>query len=160
MSVRTLKPVLATGAAVLLLAAGAFLAGSDLHAQGDEGAQVVVGTYNPQQVAQAMGLQQQMMQEMQALQQRAQEAQQSGDQQAMQEIQAEAQQIQQETADRFMADVEGVMAQVAESTGASIIATEVTYTGPGVTTQDVTQAVIEALGGAAPAPEQPSEPGE
>lgn len=159
MSVRTLKPVLATGAAVLLLAAGAFLAGPDLHAQDDEGAGVVVGTYNPQEVAQAVGLQQQMMQEMQALQQRAQEAQQSGDQQAIQEIQAEAQQIQQETADQFMADLEGVMAQVAEENGTAIIATDVTYTAPGVTTKDLTQEVIAALGGSAPTPES-AEPGE
>lgn len=153
MSVRLIKPVLATGAAVLVLAAGAFLTVSDLSAQGDEGAEIVVGTYDPQQVAQAVGLQQQMMQDMQGLQSRMQAAQQEGDQAAMQQIQAEAQQIQQEAADRFLADVEAVMAQVAEGSGATIIATEVSYTAPGVATKDVTQEVIEALGVAAPAPE-------
>lgn len=159
MSVRTLKPVLTTGAVVLVLAAGAFLTSSDLHAQDDQSAEIVVGTYDPQQVAQAVGLQQQMMQEMQGLQARAQAAQQSGDQQAIQEIQAEAQQIQQDAADRFLADVEAVMAEVAQEAGASIIATEVTYTSPGVATKDVTQDVIAALGVEAPAPATP-EPGE
>lgn len=152
MSVRSMKPVLATGAVVLALAAGAFLTGSDLLAQGDEGVEIVVGTYDPQQVAQAVGLQQQMMQDMQGLQSRMQQAQQEGDQTAMQQIQAEAQQIQQDAADRFLADVEAVMADVAQGAGATVIATEVSYTAPGVATQDVTQEVIEALGAEAPAP--------
>lgn len=152
MSVRHMKPLLATGAAVLVLAAGPFLSGTALHAQEDEGAGIVVGTYDPQQVAQAVGLQQQMMQDMQGLQSRMQQAQQEGDQAAMQQIQAEAQQIQQDAADRFLADVEAVMADVAQEAGATVIATEVSYTAPGVATQDVTQEVIEALGAEAPAP--------
>lgn len=149
MSVRPMRSVFAA-AVVLVLATGAFLAGSALLAQTGDAAEIVVGTYQPQQVAQAVGLQQQMMQEMQGLQQRMQTAQEAGDQAAMQQIQAEAQQIQQNAADEFLADVEGVMAQVAEETGATIIATDVTYTAPGVATKDVTGDVIAALGAEAP----------
>lgn len=149
MSVRPMRSVFAA-AVVLVLATGAFLAGSALLAQTGEAAEIVVGTYQPQEVAQAVGLQQQMMQDMQGLQQRMQTAQEAGDQAAMQQIQAEAQQIQENAADEFLADVEGVMAQVAEETGATIIATDVTYTAPGVATKDVTGDVIAALGAEAP----------
>lgn len=161
MSVRSMKTVFTVAIVAVVVAAGASVAGFDLSAQG-ESAELVVGTYDPQAVAQAAGLQQQMMQDMQGLQQRMQQAQQEGDQQAMQEIQAEAQQIQQDAADQFLADVEGVMSQVAEETGAVVIATDVTYTADGVSTQDVTQDVIAALGVEPPAsPElDPSPPGQ
>lgn len=143
----TLKRTLTVAAVALVAFAGAFLMDSDLHAQGEEGSGLVVGTYQPQQIAQATNLQQKMMQEMQGLQQRAQQAQQSGDQAEMQKIQQEAQQIQQDAADQFRTDLEGVMPQVAEQTGVQVIATEVTYTADGVTTKDITQAIIDAMGG-------------
>lgn len=151
MSVRSTKTLFTTAVVALVVAAGASVAGFDLSAQ-EEG-QIAIGTYQPQAVAQAVGLQQQIMQDMEGLQQRMQQAQQEGDQQAMQEIQAEAQQIQQDAADDFLADIEAVMAQVAEETGVSVIATDVTYTAPGVTTQDVTEDVIAALGVEPPAAE-------
>lgn len=160
MILRTTRSTFAAGAVVLFLAAGAFVAGSDLLAQSEPSAEIVVGTYQPEQVAQAVGLQQKMMQDMQGLQARMQQAQQAGDQAAMQQIQAEAQQIQQNAADEFLADVEGVMAQVAEETGATIIATDVTYTAAGVATKDVTEDVIAALGVEAPSTDPAPGPSE
>lgn len=116
-----------------------------LHAQEEGMAQLVVGTYDTNQVAQASGLQEQMMQQMQGLRERAQQAQQSQDQAAMQQIQAEAQQMQQDMAEKFRQRIEAVMPQVAEASGAQVIAAAVTYTAPGIETKDVTQAVIDAM---------------
>lgn len=156
MSLRSTPSVLI--AALLVLTAGLSLTAADLHAQDAESAEVVVGTYQVQQVAQAVGLQQKMMQQMQGLQQRMETAQQAGDQAAMQQIQTEAQQIQQDVAAEFQTDVEAVMPQIAEETGATIIATDVTYTAPGVSTEDVTQAVIAAINGTtAPSGEEAGE---
>lgn len=158
MSVRSQKTVFTVAVVALVLAGGASVAGFDLSAQGEPDG-LVVGTYDPQAVAQAAGLQQRMMEDMQGLQQRMQQAQQEGDQQAMQEIQAEAQQIQEDAANKFLEDVEGVMSQVAEATGAVVIATDVSYTADGVTTQDVTQDVMDALGVEPPAASPELDPG-
>lgn len=130
---------LAAALAVLVLVPG-------LSAQEEaEDAQIVVGVYQPQQVAEATGLQQRMMEQMQGLQQRAQQAQQEGDQAAMQQIQMEAQQMQEDASNEFVERLGGVMQQVAESIGADLITTDVSWSAPGVTTQDVTQAVIDAM---------------
>lgn len=86
-----------------------------------------------------------MMQQMQGLQQRMAQAQQTGDQQAMQQIQAEAQQIQQDLQGQFVSAIEDTMATVAEETGVQVIAVQVDYTAPGVTTQDVTQSIIDHM---------------
>jgi hypothetical protein len=141
----SLKRTLAVTGIALVALAGGFLLQTDAQAQGEEGAEIIVGTYQPQQVAQAIDFQQNLMQQMQGLQQRAQKAQQEQDQAALQQLQQEAQKIQQDAAQQFLADVEAVMPQVAETTGADIIATEVTYTADGITTEDVTQAIIDAL---------------
>lgn len=143
-SILTRKPALTVAALALALAAVLLAPAADVSAQDDGG--IVVGTYQAQQVAQAVGFQQQIMQQMQGLQQRAQEAQQSGDQQAMQQIQMEAQQIQQDATAELLADIEAVLPQVAEETGATIIATDVTWSADSVTTEDVTQAIIDAMG--------------
>jgi Skp family chaperone for outer membrane proteins len=117
-----------------------------LHAQDEGGAaKVVIGTYDTNQVAQATGLQEEMMQKMQGLRERAQEAQQAQDQAAMQQVQADAQRMQQEMTDAFRKRVEAVMPQVAETTGTQVIAAAVAYTAPGIETKDVTQAVIDAM---------------
>ncbi|MGD2116468.1 MAG: hypothetical protein PVG07_15540 [Acidobacteriota bacterium] len=142
---RSLQRTLAVAAIALVAFAGGLLLQADARAQGAEDAEILVGTYQPQQVAQATNFQQKMMQQMQGLQQRAQQAQQEQDQAALQQIQQEAQQMQQDAANQFLADIEAVMPQVAESTGAQIIATDVTYTADGIATQDVTQAIIDAM---------------
>lgn len=110
---------------------------------------IVIGTYDPQQVAQQTGLQQKMMQQMQGLQQRAMDAQQSQDQQAMQQIQQEAQQIQQDVMNQFLQDVKDVMPQVAEETGVQIVAVDVAYMAEGMSEKDVTEEVIAQMGGGA-----------
>lgn len=122
-----------------LLVGGLFVAGA---AQAQD---ITVGTYDPEQVAMAAGVQQMMMERMSGLQQRAQTAQQTGDQAAMQQIQQEAQQIQQEIFETFSSDVESVLPGVADETGVSVIATEVGFTAEGVTTQDVTEQVVAAI---------------
>lgn len=140
------KRTLLAGTAALALVAGLLVTGSGLQAQDDAASAVAVGTYDPQQVAQASGFEQKMMQEMQGLQERAQTAQQEGDQATLQQVQQEAQQIQQDATSRLIADIEAVMPQVAASEGVQVIATEVTYTAEGVSTTDVTQSVIDAMG--------------
>ncbi len=45
------------------------------------------------------------------------------------------------------------MPQVAEDAGVQIIAVNVAYTAEGITTKDVTEAVISQMGGGAPAPQ-------
>lgn len=144
MSLRSTRIVFAAG--TLALALVAVLLSSPLHAQGEPSAEILVGTYQPQQVAEAVGFQQKVMQDMQGLQQRAQQAQQEGDQEALQQLQVEAQQIEQQAAARFLADIDAVMPQVAEAAGAHVVVTDVTYAAPGVATEDLTEAVIEALG--------------
>ena len=119
----------------------------------DEGAvDIVVGSYNPQSVAQQVGLEQKLMAEMGTLQERMQAAQQQGDQQAMQEIQMEAQQIQQGIIGEFESDLDAAMAGIAGEAGVQMIAVEVSWTAPGVETVDLTQEFVDAMGGAAPAP--------
>lgn len=153
MSISFQKTLFTVAVAALVAAAGASLAGVDLSAQEEPSVEILVGTYQPQAVAQAVGLQQQIMQDMQGLEQRMQQAQQDGDQQAMQQIQTEAQQIQQDAAAQFLEDVDAVVPEIAEKTGVMVIATDVAYTAPGVSTQDLTQDVIDALGAAPAAPE-------
>lgn len=148
MSRRFNKPALIAGAVALVLVA--FFVSSAMNAQ-EDASEIIVGTYDPQQVAEAVGYQQRVMQRMEGLQERMQQAQQTGDQQAMQQIQTEAQQIQQDTAMELVGEIEATMPQVAADTGATIIATDVAYTAPGVATEDVTPAVIAAMGAEAPA---------
>lgn len=142
MSIRLTQQIL-TAATMTLALVG--LLPSTLSAQESQSAEIVVGTYEPQQVAEAAGFQERMMAGMQGLQQRMQQAQQEGDQQAMQQIQVEAQQIEQDIAGQFLAEIEAVMPRVAEETGATIITTTVSYAAEGVATEDVTQAVIAAM---------------
>lgn len=147
MSRRSIQTLLTLGATAVALTAVFYSLGSN--AQEEASPEILVATYTPQQVAEAAGLQERVMQEMSGLQQRMQEAQQAGDQQAMQAIQVEARQIEQAATADFVADMEAVMPQVAERTGAQVIATNVSYTAPGVATEDVTPAVIEAMEGPA-----------
>lgn len=145
MSRRSNRPLVAASAIAALALAGALCLLPAAHAQDAGGTPIVVGTYHAQAVAQATHFQQNLMQQMQGLQQRAQKAQQDGDQAAMQQIQSEARQMQQDATQKLLADIEAVMPQVAAKTGTQVIATEVTYTGPGITKKDVTQDVIDAL---------------
>jgi len=141
------RPVVLTAIA-LALVAGLLTFGTSACAQGDsqDDAGVIVGTYQPQQIAQATNFQQKLLQKMQGLQQRMQKAQQDGDQAAMQQIQGEARQMQQNATQQLLDDIKAVAPQVAETTGATIIATDVTYSSDEVTTKDVTQAIIDAMG--------------
>lgn len=143
-------------ASAIALALAALLLAPSLSAQEEGDAQIVIGIYQPQQIAQATGLQQQMMEQMQGLQQRAQQAQQEGDQAAMQQIQMEAQQIQQDATNEFIERLRAVLPGVAEAAGAQIIASDIGYAAPGVVTEDVTQAVIDAMNAAESAGEEGS----
>lgn len=159
---RLANPRLATiviALSVLALATAALPAG--LQAQ-EEAAGLVIGTYQPSQVAQSVGFQQRMMQKMQGLQARMQQAQEEGDQEAMQQIQSEAQQAQQDATNELLADIEAVMPQVAGETGVQVVAVNVTYTADGVTTKDITQDIVNAMSAeeesaqAAPTMEEPA----
>lgn len=142
MSIRFSKGAVAVLVAALAVGAGWFLAGESLAADAPP---LAVGTYDPQQIAQDTGLPQKMMQEMQGLQQRMTQARENGDQQAMAQVQAEAQQVQRDMVTEFEGDIEDVMASVAEEAGVQLIAVQITYTGPGVETRDVTQQIVEKM---------------
>lgn len=148
MSVLSSRRLTALTAAVLTLALGIFALQPGVQAQ-EAGDGLVVGTYQPNEIAQAVGFQQKMMQKMEGLQARMQQAQQEGDQEAMQQIQTEAQQAQQEATDELLADIEAVMPRVAEQTGVRIVAVDVAYTAEDVTTKDITQDIVNAMSGAA-----------
>ena len=111
----------------------------------DDNPEILVATYVPQQVAEAVGLQQKVMQGMAGLQQRAQQAQQQGDQQTLEQIQVEAQKIERDLTMEFLAEMDAVLPKIAEAAGASIVAVGVSYAVDGIATQDVTPAVIQAL---------------
>ncbi|MDX1632147.1 MAG: hypothetical protein R3234_09810 [Thermoanaerobaculia bacterium] len=134
--------------ALSILALFAVALPTALQAQ-EEAAGLVVGTYEPAQVAQSVGFQQKMMQKMQGLQARMQKAQEEGDQEAMQQIQTEAQQAQQDATNELLADIEAVMPEVAETTGVQVVAVNVTYTATAVTTKDITQDIVNAMSGQA-----------
>ncbi|MBX3176945.1 MAG: hypothetical protein KF886_06285 [Candidatus Hydrogenedentes bacterium] len=108
---------------------------------------ITVGTFQPGRVAEATGVQQRLMEQVNGLQQRMMQAQQSGDQAAMQQIQTEAQDMQRKAIEDFEASIEQAMPAVAEKTGVQIIALEVSYMAPGITSKDVTAEVIAELGG-------------
>lgn len=128
---------------------------SRVTAQDEGSAAMVVGSYNPQQIAQQVGLQQQLMAEMSTLEERMMNAQQEGDQQAMQQIQMEAEQIQGNIISKFEEDLDAAMAGIADDAGVQMIAIEIAWTAPGVETKDLTQDFVEAMGGAAAAPAPP-----
>jgi hypothetical protein len=107
--------------------------------------EIVVGTYDPQAVAEQAGVPQRIEAAMQPFQQRLVAAQQEGDQQAMQQIQVEAQQVQQTMAAEFFAEVGDAMPPVARRAGVDVIAAEVAYAAPGVTTKDLTTEVVRAV---------------
>lgn len=134
----------------------AFMAQNTTQAQ-EQTSGIIVGTYEPQRVAEQYGINEKLMEGMAGLQQRMQAAQQQGDQQEMQQIQAEAQQVQNDVIGEFENEVEAVLPSVAEETGADIIAVQVAYVAEGIETKDVTNEVIaEMNGGAAQeADEQP-----
>lgn len=115
---------------------------------------MAVGTYQPQQIAEQIGLQDEMQRTIQGLQERLNAAQQQGDQAAMQQIQVEAQQVQQDIVSKFERDLNAAMPAVAEETGVQIIAVDVAYTAPDIRTQDVTGPLVEKL-----RPDNASEPG-
>lgn len=119
-----------------------------------------IGTFEPGRVAEATGVQQRLMEQVNGLQQRMMQAQQSGDQAAMQQIQSEAQEMQRKAIADFEASIEKAMPVVAEKTGVQIIVVEVYYQAEGIASKDVTADVITELGGTveeAPA-EEASEP--
>jgi hypothetical protein len=122
----------------------AFAPQSDLRAQ-DEAPGIVVGTYDPQQVAVQAGVQAQMTEQMEGLQQRMQAAQQAGNQEEIQRIQAAAQQIQDNVVAEFENNVNAALPAVAQEAGAQVIAIEVSYAAPGIETRDLTTDIATHL---------------
>lgn len=122
----------------------AFAPQSDLRAQG-EAPGIVVGTYDPQQVAVQAGVQAQMTEQMEGLQQRMQAAQQAGNQEEIQRIQAAAQQIQENVVAEFENNVNAALPAVAQEAGAQVIAIEVSYAAPGIETRDLTTDIATHL---------------
>lgn len=160
MKPQTITRAFAFSAVAIAALLGGLLTQNAIQAQEEEESGVVVGTYEPQQVADQSGLNEKLMQDMSGLQERMLTAQQEGNQQEMQQVQAEAQQIQQAAVADFEAQVEAALPKVAEDTGSDIIAVQVAYVAEGIETKDVTNEIIaEINGGVAPtqqlAPVQP-----
>ncbi|MBX3176946.1 MAG: OmpH family outer membrane protein [Candidatus Hydrogenedentes bacterium] len=133
-------------------AALAALLGSQGTTRAAEG--FAIGTFEPGRIAEATGLQQRLSEQIGGLQQRMQQAQQEGDQEQMQQIQSEAQAMQQKAVAEFEASIDKALPAVAEEAGLKLIAVEVSYMAPDITSKDVTDEVIEEMGGAvAAAPE-------
>jgi len=148
---------LATSALSVLTILGCLLAAPAARAQSASGTQV--GTFNPQEVAKAIGFETQMKAALQPLQARMMKAQQDQDMDAMNQIRTEAQKLQQDAAEKFRNDLHGAMPEVGEQTGVKVIAPQVTWAATGFEVIDVTQKVIDVLkakGIGAPAADAPA----
>lgn len=122
-------------------------------AQQGDGATIKVGTYNPQQVFDRYPDREAMMNQMQELQGQMQDASQQGDQQQMAQLQQQMQQAQNEAIQKFQRDVEEAVPAVAQEREIDLVVTEVVYQADRVEAEDITDDVIEQLGGE-PAPQQ------
>lgn len=158
MTPRSIHTVLAA-AAVLLLASALLALGPPAGAEAQSSPELLVGTFEPQQVARAVGYRQRLVEGMQGLQERIDKAREENDEEAMAQIQAEARRIEQDTANDLVAEIQAILPEVAESTGARVIATGLGYAAPEVTTRDITDEVIGALT-AESSPSPTPEPGE
>ncbi len=134
---------------VVAIAAVTFLWAGQPEARADQQAQGItrVGTFDIEQVFQTYPGREDMMEAQQEAQPQMAEAQQEGDHQKMQEIQQQLQQKQQEVIDTFHDDVEAELPDIADDANVQVIAVEVEWTADGIDTTDVTDDVVEALGG-------------
>ncbi len=116
---------------------------ADQHAEGI----TQVGTYNIEQVFQTYPGRQELMEAFQEAQPQMAEAQQEGDHQKMQQIQEQLQQKQQEVIDKFHDDVEEQLPGIAGEANVQVVALEIAWAAEGIDTVDLTEQVVEALGG-------------
>lgn len=157
MAIHPTPRLLALGTIAVVALGGAFLAQDAIQAQEETtqtqeaaiGSEIIVGTYEPQRVAEQYGINAKLMQQMAGLQQRMQTAQQQNNQQEMQQIQAEAQQVQQDVIGEFEQKIEDALPAVAEETGVDVVAVQVAYLAEGIETRDVTNELIAEMGGTA-----------
>lgn len=113
----------------------------------------IVGTYNPQKVFQQYPGREKLMK----LHQEAQsEMQGEQDQEKAQKLQQELQQEQQKIIGEFQDEVKDKLPGVADEAGVKVIAMEVQYTDDDIASQDLTDAVIEAIGGDPDAAQEPA----
>ena len=136
---RTWVPMLLTAA---LVGGGVMLSGASAQ---EKAAPLRVGTYQPQEVFSNSGPGKALMEQMEQMQSQMQQAQESGDQQKLMQIQMQAQQQQQDAVQAFQQAVQQAVPSVAEDQGVQVVAVEVTYTAPGVETQDLTPKLIEQV---------------
>lgn len=129
---------------VTLMAIGVFGTGQ---LEAAENGELVVGTYEPQQVFQQSEGQQELMEAFQEAQGSMQAAQEEGDQQKMQKLQSDMREKQEEIIGKFQDELEKVLPEVADATGVDIIAQGVEYTADDIDEKDVTDDVIKAMGG-------------
>lgn len=128
------------------LALGVGFFNSSTHAvQNDAGDQMVIGTYDPQSAFEQYPARDDMMQQIQQGQQKMQEAQQQGDQQALIQLQQELEKLQQDTIASFYDDVKEALPQIAENQGIKVIAMEVVYTSDDVKSSDVTEQIVKSF---------------
>ena len=111
----------------------------------DHDAATRIGTYDMQQVFEALEVGQLLQQRMSALQAEAQRAQQAGDHARLQELQGEAQQIQQDVIEDFRTRIEDASPGIAEANDVHFIVAEVIYVGPEAEVIDLTTDLIAAL---------------
>ncbi len=112
-------------------------------------AEITVGMLDLQQAFQTYPGSREMIQRLRDLQGQAQQAQQQGDQEQLIKLQMTMQQEQRQFVDKFQKDVDDAMPKVAEDSGVDLIVRTggIVYQKKSVATKDVTDAVIEALGG-------------
>jgi Skp family chaperone for outer membrane proteins len=131
-------------AGLAMLATG--LATAEEPAGGDD-AEITVGTYDMRAIFSAYDGRQAFMKRAQEIQRQAQAAQQAGDRQKLQQLQQQMQQEQQKMGAQLQQDIDDVIADVAKEQGVDIVAPEVLYSVPSVSTKNVTQAIIAELNG-------------
>ena len=135
------------------LVAASLLAGSVLLSPGTGlGAQeesrprdLAVGTYRPGEVVRVLGFQEKVRERFQGLHENMEEARQEGNQEAVRDIQSEVHRARQEARSDLLSRIEGVIPEVAETTGVLVVAVELEYTAPEVTTRDITREIVDAL---------------
>jgi hypothetical protein len=164
--IRSWKSIVTGGAAAAALAiAVGTLSPALAQNEGSSGsasdAQVMVGTFNQQQVIQPyqQHLQQRMMKIRKEIQSQGQGQNQQQRRQQMMQAQKKMKKEQQKIQKRYQADLKKIMPQVAENANVELIVPSVTYKTDKVGTKDVTQQVRKRLKKVAPKTQTPSPQG-
>lgn len=126
-----------------VIAVGVLAGGDAVQANAADG--LKVGTYSPQDAFEQYPARTDMVEQIQAAQQKMQQAQQDGDQQTLMQVQQEIEQLQQDTIQSFYKEVEEALPEIAAEQGVKVVAMEVVYTSDDVQSSDLTDQVVDSF---------------